>query len=49
MAGWVIQQCIHDWHTGGFITLNISKAIDNLASIPDVEEWDPEGPGSWRE
>ena len=48
MAGWVIQQCVQNTHNGGFTTWNISKVIDNLASIPYVDEWDPEGPGSWR-
>ena len=51
MAGWLLQSCRRgNTVSGGFVTQNISRTIDYLASVPGpLVEWDPEADGAWRE
>lgn len=50
MAGWVISQCVGGSPSaGGFITKNISNAIDFLSTVQTpVDEWIPERSDDFR-
>lgn len=50
MAGWVISQCVGGTpSTGGFITKDISNAIDFLSTVQtSVDEWVPERSDDFR-
>jgi len=50
MAGWVISQCVGGIPSmGGFITKNVSNAIDFLSTVQTpLNEWDPERSSDFR-